>query len=91
MDHVNTHMDDSSIENACASSFYSLCEKRLIGKWELSDKTDVYEDEITFSVQGKMKFFSGIITSFISDSLFCVNIEQSVKRCYEPDYLRRNK
>ena len=68
--------------------FQEAADKRLLGKWDMSENIKIYDDEIIMVVEGNMTFSTGGMLQYLKDILFSVNIIESAKRLNEPRYIR---
>jgi len=63
----------------------------IIGKWDISKDIKVSDGEIIIHVKGTMRCLNGVLTHYLSDIIFCVDITENV--CLEsgPEYVRENR
>lgn len=71
--------------------FQEAADKRLLGKWDMSENIKILSDEIIMVVEGNMTFSTGGMMQYLKDILFSVNITESAKRLNEPEYIRGRK
>lgn len=73
----------ADLESMMTDAFYDETDGRLIGKWTLSSMASNTDDEVCIEVTGNMSCMSGIITRYLSEAVFSVDITESA---VIPDY-----
>jgi len=63
---------------------------KLIGKWDITKKVDVNDDEVAVTIKGSMYFMDAFNLHLISDSIFHVDICENSIITEEVSYIREN-